>query len=80
MINPFENLESQLATIQGQLSEISSTLSMADRNEKKFYSVDEAAAKLGIASITMYRNVQAGKVPSKKVGGRVLIPGSYCDK
>ena len=80
MNNPFETIETRLTSIESQLSEISTKLSATSTNEKKFYSVDHAAQKLGIASITMYRNIQAGKIPSKKVGGRILIPGSFCDK
>jgi hypothetical protein len=34
--------------------------------EKKYYSVSEAAKKLNVAEITLYRNGKAGKIPVKK--------------
>lgn len=80
MDNPFQTLDGRLASIESQLSEISSTLRGASSTERKFYSVDEAAEKLGIASISVYRNIQQGKIPSKRVGGRLLIPGSFVEK
>lgn len=80
MDNPFQTLETRLTSIEGQLVEISTALSSASTNERKYYSVDEAASKLGIASISVYRNIEKGKIPSKRVGGRLLVPGSFVDK
>ena len=36
--------------------------------------VAEAAERLGVHERTMYRWVKSGEVPSRRVGGRVLVP------
>jgi excisionase family DNA binding protein len=76
--NPFETLEHRLSAIQVQLECINDQLS-AKEMEKKFYSIEEAAEKLKVATITLYRNTKSGKIPSKKVGSRTMIPGSFID-
>lgn len=45
-------------------------------------SVQEAANFLGCSLITIYRHTKSGKIPSKKIGTKVLIPRDYllaCD-
>ncbi len=75
--NPFDILGQQLAQINHKLD----AMAQANRPEpeKKFYPVAEAAQRLGIAPITIYRNIESGKIPAKKIGSRLLIPGSFID-
>lgn len=79
ILNPFESLESKLLNIQNSINEIKNSLSEKPKAEQKYYPIAQAALKLNVAEITLYRNCQSGKIPSKKVGERVLIPGSYVD-
>lgn len=44
---------------------------------RQFYSVEETAAILGLSKITIHRQTKTGKMPSVKIGSRVLIPTSY---
>ena len=39
-------------------------------------SVDEAAEALGISRSTVYRELNAGRLPSVKIGRRRLVPAS----
>lgn len=48
--------------------------------EKVVYTVDEVAELLGISRPTAYENVKIGKIPSIKIGRRVLVPKSSFDK
>lgn len=75
--NPFEAIDSRLRSIEEILSTIASK--EIPELEKHFYPVAEAAKKLGVSQITIYRGVQAGKIPSKKIGSRVMVPGSFVD-
>jgi excisionase family DNA binding protein len=79
-INPFDQLQSRLNEIENLLKDIQDALLMGARQEKKFYSISEAAQKLKIAQITLYRNIQSGKIPVKRIGARILIPGSFIEK
>lgn len=56
--------------------------------EKKQITADEAlqrgalnaaefAELFGVSRITTYRNMEAGKIPSMRIGGRVMVPRSY---
>jgi len=42
-------------------------------NGRRWLSVKEAASRLGIHEITLYRLAGRGQVPSAKLGGRLLI-------
>jgi excisionase family DNA binding protein len=44
------------------------------------YSVDEAAAKLGLNRNSAYAGVKAGTIPSIRVGGRLLVPKAMLDR
>jgi excisionase family DNA binding protein len=46
-------------------------------SQKLFFTVNEAAEILGLSRITVYRGTQSGKILSRKVGGRPLIPASW---
>jgi excisionase family DNA binding protein len=42
-----------------------------------FLSIQETAKALGISRISAYRHVEAGTIPSVRVGSRRLVPASY---
>ena len=42
-----------------------------------FLSIQETAKSLGISRISAYRYVEAGTIPSVRVGARRLVPVSY---
>jgi excisionase family DNA binding protein len=44
------------------------------------YSVDEAAAKLGLNRNSAYAGVKSGAIPSIRVGGRLLVPKAPLDR
>ncbi|HZY82865.1 MAG TPA: helix-turn-helix domain-containing protein [Cyclobacteriaceae bacterium] len=78
--NPFEAIDLQLKTIQSELLSIKNAIASSTHQEKTYYTIAEAAQKLNVSTITVYRNAQAGKIPTKRIGSRVMIPGSYLDK
>ena len=45
-----------------------------DTTARDFLTVNETAKVLRVGSRTVYRLVETGKVPAKKVGGRWRIP------
>ena len=47
---------------------------MTDRIPRKTLTVDEVAEQIGVCRNVAYREVAAGRIPSIKVGGRVLVP------
>lgn len=51
-------------------------MTMASTPRKPWYSVKSAAEYFGVTAMTVYRAVKSGTLPSKWVGGRLLIPGS----
>jgi excisionase family DNA binding protein len=75
--NPFSLIDSRLKSIESTLAIIAAK--EQPQSEKKYYTIAEAAAKLNVAQITLYRNGQAGKIPTKKIGSRLMIPGSFVD-
>lgn len=76
--NPFLNLDNRLSSIESKLDALASI--QQPRMEKKYYPISEAAEKLNVATITLYRGVEAGRIPSKRIGSRVMIPGSFVDR
>lgn len=48
--------------------------------EKVVYTVDEVAEKLGISRPTAYEGVRMGKIPSIKIGRRLLVPKISFDR
>ena len=44
---------------------------------KKFYSVKEVAAILGVSKSLIYAGVHQGKIPHRRIMGRILIPASF---
>ncbi len=77
MINPFEHIDTRLTKIEDTLNQLAAR--KCSTPEKKYYTISEAAKKLNVAAITLYRNGKFGKVPIKKIGSRIMIPGSYVD-
>lgn len=76
--NPFDAIDNRLSSIEQSLAEIASR--ERPQVEKKFYPVSQAAEKLCVASITIYRGVESGKIPHKRIGSRVMIPSSFVDR
>ncbi len=75
--NPFDQIDFRLARIEESLQLIATK--EQPQPERKFYSIAEAAKKMQVAEITLYRNGKNGKIPTKKVGSRIMIPGSFVD-
>ena len=76
--NPFDSLNDRLTAIESSLAMIAAK--ETPQAERKFYSIADASQKLGVAQITLYRQVEAGTIPFKRIGSRVMIPGSFVDK
>ena len=47
---------------------------------KKFYSVKEVAEILGVSRSLVYAKICNGKIPSRRIGRRILIPASYVEE
>lgn len=77
--NPFETIDKTLQSIQSELENIKNVLASTSKPEKKYYSIKEAADKLQVAEITLYRGGQSGKIPTKRIGSRLMVPGSFVD-
>lgn len=77
-LNPFDSIDNRLTSIETTLAAIAAK--EHPQAEKKFYSVSQAAERLNIASITLYRGIESGRIPAKRIGSRVMIPGSYVDR
>jgi excisionase family DNA binding protein len=75
--NPFQQIDNRLKSIEAILVQLATKES--PQRENHFYSIAEAAKKLGVAQITLYRGTKDGKIPSKHVGSRLMIPGSFVD-
>lgn len=48
--------------------------------EKKFYNVTEVANILCLSKSHIYSEVSKNKIPSIKIGKRILIPATYITK
>ena len=46
---------------------------------KKIYSVKVVAVILGVSKSLIYAGVRQGKIPYRRVIGRILIPASFID-
>jgi len=50
-------------------------------NEKpSFYSVRQAAERLGVGQATLYRAIREGAFPAVRIRGRYVIPAAALDK
>jgi excisionase family DNA binding protein len=45
-----------------------------ETDDRLAYSVTEAAARLGVGSMTLYREIAEGKLPAIRIRDRVLVP------
>ena len=52
----------------------------SQRAPRRFLSIAEAAAELGLSEMTLYRVIQAGTFPAVKVGRRLFIPSQALDE
>ena len=48
--------------------------------ESQGLSVQEAAKYLGIGRTLAYQEIRAGRIPSIKIGGRLIVPRAALDK
>lgn len=48
-------------------------------SQSRLISIAEAASRLGLSEITVYRWTEKGKIPSAKLGGRRLIAEATID-
>ena len=46
---------------------------------KRYYTVKEAAAILGVSISLIYSAVQRGVIPSRRIATRILIPAEFID-
>lgn len=46
---------------------------------KKFYSVKDVATILGVSKSLIYADVQQGKIPHRRIMGRILIPARFVE-
>ena len=76
--NPFEAIDIRLKSIEESLATIVER-EQTPAVEKKYYPVSLASQKLGVAPITLYRGIESGRIPCKRIGSRRMIPGSYVD-
>lgn len=56
------------------------TMTDIDRAPRDAYSVSEVARRLGVSPLTVRRQIAAGKLPSVRIGDRVLVPADYLDR
>lgn len=76
--NPFAHIDARLRAIEAIVANIANR--DLPQPEKRYYSIQEASKKLLVAPITLYRGIKTGRVPFKKVGSRLMIPGSFVDR
>lgn len=46
---------------------------------RRYYTVKEAAAILGVSLSLIYAAVQRGEIPSRRIATRILIPAEFID-
>ena len=46
---------------------------------RRYYTVKEAAAILGVSLSLIYSAVQRGEIPSRRIATRILIPAEFID-
>jgi len=65
------------AVLLNELSQLLRALQKEFGNqEQKYYSVSEAAKLMSISESALRRLIKAGKIPSLRLGGKILIPAS----
>jgi excisionase family DNA binding protein len=48
-------------------------MTQAETTQILFVSVPEAAKRLGIGKTLLYEQIQAGKFPHRRIGGRIVV-------
>jgi excisionase family DNA binding protein len=77
--NPFEVLEQHILSLKSEVSDLRDELRSRTKSEKKYYTIKEAASKLNVARLTVYRNTKNGNIPRIQIGSRVMVPASWVD-
>ena len=77
MSNPFEDINKKLIRIEETLVQLVNA--KPQKGQKKYFSISEASKVLRVARITLYRRAQAGEIPIKRIGSRIMIPASYVE-
>ncbi|MGW1344676.1 helix-turn-helix domain-containing protein [Kribbella sp. NPDC002412] len=54
-------------------------MTTSEGSPRRFLSIAEAAAELGLSEMTLYRLIQANSFPAVRVGRRVFIPSKALD-
>ncbi len=80
MSNPFEDIDRRLKSIEESLALIHQKLAVGKPSDKKFYTIKEAAKELSISTGTVYRLCKLGKIPTRRFGSRIIIPGDFMVK
>lgn len=52
----------------------------AETSQVLFISVPEAAKRLGIGKTLLYEQIQAGKFPHRRIGGRIVVSIKVLEK
>ncbi len=50
---------------------------MNDVLTQPFYTVAEIIEKTGLSQAFVYKSVSTGEIPSRKLGGKILIPAEW---
>jgi excisionase family DNA binding protein len=51
-----------------------------EADDRLAYSVAEAAERLGVGSMTLYREIAEGKLPAIRIRDRILVPKVVLDR
>lgn len=52
----------------------------AQGDRRRFLSVSQLAAEVGISQMSLYRLIRAGELPAVKFGSRILVPAGVLDQ
>ena len=50
------------------------------KEKPQFFSIRKTAEILQVSNLTVWRRVQAGEIPSVRLGKRVLIPDTFFER
>jgi excisionase family DNA binding protein len=78
--NPFDDIDTRPTSIEATLLALHQSIISKKPQTKKFYTVNEASKELKVSVITVYRLAKLGKIPSRKIGARVLIPREFVEE
>jgi excisionase family DNA binding protein len=76
-----EKIQEYLKIMKDLLEEIERELNQnsnsGEREGKKFYTIQEFAEMTGLHPSTIWKNIQSGKIPAKRLGKKYFIPASF---